>query len=185
MYIDKLLFFIYIYNVNKNKRGKTMAKHYFTINEYELMKEMNEGYYIKMEGLGPFGEKRGSVESFDLSDAIFDPSDILDSAEDDLSEEQKDELSETDELSIYSVKDYIPDIEDSWDLGQIVVFDCEIGQTRQNFLQWDRCIGDIYCDEDDYYQFISEHEEYQTKEYHIAKIKKLMEEHDISIEDLK
>lgn len=30
-----------------------------------------------------------------------------------------------------------------------------------------------------------EHEEFQTKEYHIARMKKYMEEHEISIEDLK
>jgi len=61
----------------------------------------------------------------------------------------------------------------------------EIGQCTQNFLQWDRCVGELYCYDDQYFEFVDEHEEFQTKEYHIARMKKYMEEHEISIEDLK
>jgi adenosyl cobinamide kinase/adenosyl cobinamide phosphate guanylyltransferase len=90
-----------------------------------------------------------------------------------------------DSVTALVLNEMFPDIDDSWDLGQVVVFNTDIGQCEQNFLQWDRCIGDIYCDEDDYNTFMEEHEEFQTKEWHIAHVKKYMSEHDISLEDLK
>ena len=50
-----------------------MANHYFGINDFELVKAMHEdGVDITMEGLGPWGDKDGSIESFDISDAHFE-----------------------------------------------------------------------------------------------------------------
>ena len=40
-----------------------MANHYFGINDFELVKAMHEdGFDITMEGLGPWGDKDGSIE---------------------------------------------------------------------------------------------------------------------------
>ena len=164
-----------------------MAKHYFTINEFELLQEFNKEYDVTMDGLGPFGEKAGSIESFDLDDATFDTDFLRDSYQDEidnLTDEQKEDLEDNSYLYYSDVKEMFPDIDDNWDLGQVVVFDTDVGQCSQNFLQWDRCIGDIWCDEDDYNTFIEEHEEFQTKEWHISQVKKYMSEHDISLEDL-
>lgn len=162
-----------------------MAKHYFTINEFELLKEFNKEYDVEMKGLGPFGEDTGSIESFDLDDATFDTDFLREEGTENLTDEQKEELEENSYLYYSDVKEMFPDIDSSWDLGQIVVFDTDVGQCSQNFLQWDRCIGDICCDEDDYNTFMEEHEEFQTKEWHIEQVKKYMSEHDISLEDLK
>lgn len=165
-----------------------MAKHYFTINEFELLKELNKEYDVEMKGLGPFGEDTGSIESFDLDDATFDTDYLRDSYQDEienLTDEQKEDLEDNSYLYYSDVKEMFPDIDDSWDLGQVVVFNTDVGQCEQNFLQWDRCIGDICCDEDDYNTFMEEHEEFQTKEWHIAQVKQYMSEHDISLEDLK
>ena len=162
-----------------------MAKHYFTINEFELLKELNKEYDVEIKGLGPFGEETGSIESFDLSDATFDTDYLREEGTENLTDQQKEELEDNSYLYYSDVKEMFPDIASSWDLGQIVVFDTDVGQCSQNFLQWDRCIGDIYCDEDDYNTFMEEHEEFQTKEWHIAHVKQYMSEHDISLEDLK
>ena len=180
------MFFLY-FTCNNKKRGITMAKHYFTINEFELLKEFNKEYDVEMKGLGPFGEDTGRIESFDLDDAEFDTDFLRDSYKEEiekLTEDQQSDLEDNSYLYYSDVKEMFPDIDDNWDLGQVVVFNTDVGQCSQNFLQWERCIGDIYCDEDDYNEFLEEHKEYQTKEYHIAKIKKLMEEHEITIEDL-
>lgn len=183
--MTKLRFFAILIDVNKKKRGITMAKHYFTINEFELLKEFNKEYDVEMKGLGPFGEDTGRIESFDLDDATFDTDFLREEGTENLTDEQKEELEENSYLYYSDVKEMFPDIDDSWDLGQVVVFNTDIGQCSQNFLQWDRCIGDICCDEDDYNTFMEEHEEFQTKEWHIAQVKQYMSEHDISLEDLK
>lgn len=182
--MTKLRFFAILIDVNKKKRGITMAKHYFTINEFELLKEFNKEYDVEMKGLGPFGEDTGRIESFDLDDATFDTDFLREEGTENLTDEQKEELEENSYLYYSDVKEMFPDIDDSWDLGQVVVFNTDIGQCSQNFLQWDRCIGDICCDEDDYNTFMEEHEEFQTKEWHIAQVKQYMSEHDISLEDL-
>lgn len=164
-----------------------MAKHYFEINDFELVKAMHEdGIDITMEGLGPWGEDDASIESFDISDARFDCDDLRDCCdEDSLTEEQKEMLDEERYLYVDDANEIVPDVVNKWDASQVIVFDREISQSSQNFLQFDRCIDDLYCDEDDYNEFMEEHEEFQTKEYHIAQIKKYMNEHEISIEDLK
>ncbi len=71
--------FYYIYYVNERKEVITMAKHYFTINEFELLQEFNKEYDVEMKGLGPFGEDTGRIESFDLDDAEFDTDFLKDS----------------------------------------------------------------------------------------------------------
>lgn len=132
------------------------------------------------------GDKDGSIESFDINDAYFDCEDLRECCdEDSLTEEQKEMLDEESYLYVDDANEIVPDVVNKWDASQVIVFDREISQSRQNFLQFDRCIGDLYCDEDDYFEFIDEHEEFQTKEYHIARMKKYMEEHEISLEDLK
>ena len=160
--------------------------HCFSSNEFELAKAMfDEGYRLEMDGLGPFGGKTGKVIGFDKEDCQFDSSDIRESA-DELTEEQEEELNEASWLSYSEAKEFISDLDEKWDLDNgIVQFNCEIGQTEQDFLQWDRCIGDLYVDEDDYNEFVEEHEEFQTKEWHIEQVKKYMAEHEISVEDLK
>ena len=162
-------------------------RHYFSINDFELVKAMHEdGVDITIEGLGPWGDKDGSIESFDISDAHFDCEDLRECCdEDSLTEEQKEMLDEESYLYVDDANEIVPDVVNKWDASQVIVFDREIGQTRQNFLQFDRCIGDLYCDEDDYNEFMEEHEEFQTKEWHISQIKKYMNEHEISLEDLK
>lgn len=74
----------------------------------------------------------------------------------------------------------------------VVHFDTAIDQSGQKYLEWDRCIGDIYCYEDDYFEFLDKHEELRTKKYflcskiyYIARMKRFMREHEISVEDLK
>lgn len=167
-----------------------MAKHYFTTNEFELVKAMHaDGITLEMKGFGGFGEKTGEVISFDNDDAEFDASFLREQFEDDyekLSDDDKEFLDDYNSVSYSSASDMFPDLDNSYDLDSgIVVFDTEIGQCTQNFLQWDRCVNELYCDEDDYNTFMEEHEEFQTKEWHIAQVKKYMSEHDISLEDLK
>lgn len=164
-----------------------MTKHYFTINDFKLVKAMHKDrVHVTMEGLGPWGDKDGSIESFNINDAYFDCEDIRGCCdEDSLTEEQKEMLDEESYLYVDEANEIVPDIVNKWAASQIIVFDRQISHSRQNFLQFDRCIGDLYCDEDDYFEFIDEHEEFQTKEYHIARMKKYMEEHEISLEDLK
>ena len=167
-----------------------MAKHYFTTNKFELAKAMFEDRIpLEMKGFGGFGEKTGEVISFDNDDAEFDASFLREQFEDDyekLSDDDKEFLDDYNSVSYSSASEMFPDLDKSYDLDSgIVVFDTEIGQCTQNFLQWDRCVGELYCYDDQYFEFIDEHEEFQTKEYHIARMKKYMEEHEISIEDLK
>lgn len=164
-----------------------MANHYFTINDFELVKAMHEDrVYITMEGLGPWGDKEGRIESFDISDAYFDCDELRDCCdEDSLTEEQKEMLDEECYLYVDDAKEIVPDVVEKWDANQIIVFNREIGQTRQNFLQFDRCIGDLYCDEDDYDEFMEEHEEFQTKEWKVQKAMKMLNELGLTVEDLK
>lgn len=164
-----------------------MAKHYFGINDFELVKAMHEdGVDITIEGLGPWGDKDGSIESFDISDAHFDCEDLRDCCdEDSLTEEQKEMLDEESYLYVDDANEIVPDVVNKWDASQVIVFDREIGQTRQNFLQFDRCIGDLYCDEDDYDEFMEEHEEFQTKEWKVQKAMKMLNEMGLTVEDLK
>ena len=160
--------------------------HYFTINEFELVRAMfKDDYTIKCNSLGPFAEKTGEVISFDKDDALFDCDFLKATYEDDIakfSDDKKAEFEDYNALYYSDASKMFPTIDDDYDLGQIVVFDTEIGQCFQNFLQWDRCIGDLYCDEDDYNEFIEEHEEFQTTEWHINKLKHYMTEHHISVE---
>lgn len=162
-------------------------RHYFSINDFELVKAMHEdGDDITIEGLGPWGDKDGCIESFDISDAHFDCEDLRECCdEDSLTEEQKEMLDEESYLYVDDANEIVPDIVDKWDANQIIVFDREIGQTRQNFLQFDRCIGDLYCDEDDYDEFMEEHEEFQTKEWKVQKALKMLNELGLTVEDLK
>ena len=166
-----------------------MAEHYFSQDEFELVKAMHdERYVIEMDGLGAFGEKTGRIDSFDISDAQFDPQDIESLVDwEKLSNEDRDAIEEESYFSASEIEDYFGiDIVKEWNLDQgIIVFNREIGQSEQNFLEWERCVGDLHVDQDDYDEFMEEHEEFQTKEWHISQIKKYMNEHEISLEDLK
>lgn len=164
-----------------------MANHYFGINDFELVKAMHEdGVNIIMEGLGPWGDKDGYIESFDISDAHFDCDELRDCCDEDaLTEEQKEMLDEESYLYVDDANEIIPDVVNKWDASQVIVFDMQIGQTHQNFLQFDRCVGELYCDEDDYDEFMEEHEEFQTKEWKVQKAMKMLNELGLTIEDLK
>lgn len=167
-----------------------MAKHYFTTNEFELVKAMHEdGITLEMEGFGGFGEKTGEVISFDKEDAEFDSEFLCEQFEDDyekLSDDDKEFLDEYNSVSYSSASEMFPSLDYSYDLNDgIVVFDEEIGQCTQNFLQWDRCVGELYCDEDDYDEFMENHEEFQTKEWKVQKAMKMLIAMGLTIEDLK
>ena len=165
-----------------------MSRHYFKINDFELVKAMFEdNYTIYTKGLGPFGETTGEVTSFDPDDAEFDTDFIRDQFGDEIQKLSKDDqefIDETCSLSYSDAKSMFPTLDRTYDIDDgIVVFNTEIGQCSQNFLQWDRCIDDIYCDEDDYEEFLEDHEAFQTIEWHVKQLEKYMEEHNISVEE--
>ena len=160
--------------------------HYFTINEFELVRAMfKDNYTINCNSLGPFGEKTGKVISFDKDDAEFDCDFLRATYEDEIekfSDDKKAEFEDYTAVYYSDASEMFPTIDNDYEMDKIVVFDKEIGQCFQNFFQWDRCIGDLYCDEDDYNEFIKEHEEFQTTEWHIAQMKHYLTEHHISVE---
>lgn len=163
-----------------------MAQHYFTIDELALAKEMNKDYTLKCDGLGAWGEKTGTVYDIgnDNDNAELDPELFNDFFIDD--DNKLEELHDQNSWYISElVESFNVNIKDFVNPDELVIFNCRASQSEQNCLSWEQCIGDIYCDEDDYFEFLEEHEEFQTKEYHIARMKKYMEEHEISIEDLK
>ena len=165
-----------------------MSRHFFTIDEFELVQAMfNDDYTIYMNGLGPFGENTGEAISFDKDDAEFDSDFLRESYTDEIdkfSDDKKEEFDDYTAVCYSTASKMFPTLDNDYELSQIVVFNKEVGQNFQNFLQWDRCIGDIYCDEYDYNEFINDHEEFQTTEWHIAQMKKYMTEHNISVETL-
>ena len=89
-----------------------MTKHYFTINDFELVKAMHKDRVdITMEGLGPWGDKDGSIESFNINDAYFDCEDIRGYCdEDSLTEEQKEMLDEESYLYVDEAIEIVPDV---------------------------------------------------------------------------
>lgn len=163
-----------------------MAQHYFTIDELELAKEMNKDYNLKCDGLGAWGEKTGKVYDIgnENDNAELDPELFNDFFIDDdnkleaLHEQNSWYISELVETFDINIKDFVnPD--------ELVIFNCRASQSEQNCLTWEQCIGELYCDEDDYDEFVEEHEEFQTKEWKVQKALKMLKEMGLTVEDLK
>lgn len=99
-----------------------MDRHFFKIEEYDLARALfDAGVSLYAYGLGPFGEHKGRVISFDVADVEIDEEEFECTAE---------------------------------DLCRPVVFNRDVGQGTCNALEWERCIGDLYCSEEDYQNFI-------------------------------
>lgn len=50
------------------------------------------------------------------------------------------------------------------DLTRPVVFNCDVGQGTCNAIEWERVIGDLYCNEENYQNFINKQLEKITDE---------------------
>lgn len=108
-----------------------MDRHFFKIEEYDLARTLfDAGVSLYAYGLGPFGEQKGRVISFDVADVEIDEEEFECTAE---------------------------------DLCRPVVFDCDVGQGTCNALEWERCIGDLYCNDEKYQNFVVKSLEKITK----------------------
>ena len=161
-----------------------MAK-YFTVDEFELAKEFFKEYPIYCDGLGPWGEKTGDVISIgnEDNDAYLDIESFnYFGLEGNKLEELKDEpnwyISDLESIFDINIKDFV-------DPDELVVFNCRTSQACSNCLTWEQCIGDLYCDDDDFNEFVEKHEEYQTKEWKIERDKSILEDMGLDVEDLK
>jgi hypothetical protein len=98
-----------------------MDRHFFKYEEYDLAVALfKAGVSLYAYGLGPFGEHKGRVISFDVADIEIDEEEFC-AAE---------------------------------DLCRPVVFNRDVGQGTCNALEWERCIGDLYCSEEDYQKYV-------------------------------
>lgn len=151
-------------------------RHYFSADEFKLMDAMlDEGNHIYLENYGPFGKGTTRVRNTDEECAHIDPELFDWFGDPDKFDDCYYTIGEIEEMG-----GEFPGFGDN-----IVVCDDDIGQSHCNYGLWESCIGEIYCDEDDYNEFMEDHEEFQTKEWHIQQIKDYMKEHEISLEDLK
>lgn len=124
-----------------------MAKHFFKHEEYDLARALfDEGVCLYAYGLGPFGEHKGKVTSFDVADVEID----------------EEEFGKAE------------------DMCRPVVFNRDVGQGTCNAIEWEGCIGDLYCDEDEYQKYVVKSLEKIT-----AEISKLPIPLNIVIEHLK
>lgn len=99
-----------------------MDRHFFKHEEYDLARALfDAGVSLYAYGLGPFGEHKGRVISFDEADVEIDEEEFGCTAE---------------------------------DLTRPVVFNRDVGQGTCNTIEWERVIGDLYCNEEDYQNFV-------------------------------
>ena len=156
----------------------------FTAKDYDLAKAFSKKYDITVKGLGGFGEKTGEVESFNVDDCHFPASDW-----NYFGIEDPDTIERLNEEPFWYADDlkqeFNIDVKEHGDLSEIVVFSENIGQINQNFIEWWRAVGDMYCDMDDLVEFIEDNPEYNTKEISVARVRMLMKELGVTLQDLK
>ena len=156
-----------------------MATHTFTIDELEIAQEMVKERYTLDVDSDSWDCRRGAeVESFDIDDAIFDP-DLFDCFEvqgedrERMKEEYMDDGIYADTLK----EEFGVDINKFGDWSEIVVLNCsETHGGPQNCIEWSRICDGITCDQDDYDEFMENHEEFQTNEWKMEKFIAVMKE---------